>query len=243
MLIFTFVFSVFLAIVFRYNTKTIKGYQFDGSINKLIVGDSHTQASINDKLILNSKNISQKLEGLLLTYYKLKMLLPNNHQVDTIFLGIGYHNFSNYKHEFQNSPEVISWYFFIMPRDAQITLLTESKDIFPVLQKIIIEGSENWVCSVNEYEFLGGYEPYSTPIKLSDATVDRRISHLFYVDGNETDLFEENILYFGKIVELCKEMNIKLILLNTPMHAGYKQKVPFKFINEFNRIVKNSGSG
>ena len=63
--------------------------------NILIVGDSHTQASINPILFASSVNISQAAEPYYLSFWKLQNILSNT-AIDTVILGFSYHNLSSF---------------------------------------------------------------------------------------------------------------------------------------------------
>ena len=160
--------KVYYILISRFNTRKIESYKFNKGINKLIAGDSRTQYSINDKLIENSKNISQNSEGLLYTYYKLKTLLGNNPQIDTVFLGVSYHTFSSYYIDIQKKPDVSGRYFFILSGGEQFRLLTDTKNTFPLIQYSLIESTKNWYNNTPDSTFMGGYDCYSTPVKISD---------------------------------------------------------------------------
>lgn len=241
MTIFITALSLYLTFVIRFNVKTIENFRFHKGINKIIAGDSRTQYSINDKILPNTINISQNSEGLLYSYFKLKTLLLNNPQIDTVFLGVSYHNFSYYYNDIHRVPDVTSRYFFILAPFEQIRLLMDTKNSLPMIQQSIIAGTKNWIRNTPDYAFLGGFESYSTNILLSDSFIVKRINSQYFDDGKLYDFFEENIIYFGKIAKMCKEMNVTLIVLNTPMHPGYKEKVPPKFVNEFYSLVKIDG--
>jgi hypothetical protein len=234
--------SIYLVLVFRFNSKTIENYKFEKGINKLIAGDSHTKYCIDDKLLTNTQNISQDSEGMLYSYFKLKTLLINNPQIDTVLLGASYHSFSSYYNKIYSIPEVTGRYFFILTPILQVKLLMDTKNTFPAIQKSIINGTKNWIQNSPDYSFLGGFDTFSSSIPLNDSLIERRINNQYFDEGKLNTFFEENIYYFEKIVQMCKDMNVKLIVLNTPMHKRYKEKVPTKFVNEFNTLVTNGGS-
>ena len=67
-----------------------------GQYDTLIVGDSGLGASLNPKKLYSTQNICQNSEPYYITYFKLKFLLEKNVKPDTIILGFGNHNISNY---------------------------------------------------------------------------------------------------------------------------------------------------
>lgn len=233
-------FLILLQSVGKNSIKNIENYKFEDKTNKLIAGDSRTQYSINDELVNNSKNISQNSEGLFYTYYKLKILLTNNRHIDTVFLGASFHTFSSYYIEIQKKPDVSGRYFFTLPIEEQISLLTDTKNTLPLIQYALREGIKNQFYNITDTTLLGGYDCYSSPIKINDSLVNERIQFQFYTFSGENELYEENVLYFNKIAELCREMKVALIILNTPMHEKYISKVPLKFINILNELASEN---
>lgn len=233
-------FAVFIALYLSlsiHSSKNIDDLKIEKSVNKLIAGDSRTQYSINDKLVNNSKNISQNSEGLLYTYYKLKLLLKNNPQVDTVFLGISYHTFSSYYAIIQRKPEVSGRYFFILPVTEQIKLMFDTKNTFPLLQYAFKENITNWYYGLRDTAFLGGFDSYSSSLSINDSLINERIRFQFFNSSGEKEIFYENAEYFKKISELCKDLNVKLIILNTPMHKNYSSKVPFRFKSIMEELI------
>lgn len=68
--------------------------------------------------------------------------------------------------------------------------------------------------SAPAYEDTLGYKPLdSTDISLTLAEAEA----LYHSDHLTTDLNEENILYFRKIYDLCKQKDIRLILITVPI--------------------------
>jgi lysophospholipase L1-like esterase len=55
------------------------------------------------------------------------------------------------------------------------------------------------------------------------------------------DFSSTNILYLNKIISLCKEKQVALILVNTPLHPYYLSAVPEKFKSRYHTIIQQSG--
>ena len=62
----------------------------------LIVGDSGLGAALEPKQMRSAQNICQNSEPYYLTYLKLKFLFDKNIKPDTVIIGVGHHNISNY---------------------------------------------------------------------------------------------------------------------------------------------------
>jgi hypothetical protein len=65
-----------------------------------------------------------------------------------------------------------------------------------------------------------------------------KILRLQYYNGNDFNPFSLlNIRYLYNIIQLCKNHNIELNLLNTPLHYYYYSKIPNEYIEKNNQIT------
>jgi hypothetical protein len=53
--------------------------------------------------------------------------------------------------------------------------------------------------------------------------------------------FEINIVYLKKMMKLCKDQDIELILLDAPLHGYFIGKLPDIYIDKLNGIFLSSG--
>ena len=82
----------FILIRLHYNTDGLKIGQEN---NKIFVGDSHIQKSMKDALYPGAVNTAYQSETMYHSYHKVYNLIAHNEQIDTVFLGLDYHSFSN----------------------------------------------------------------------------------------------------------------------------------------------------
>lgn len=207
----------------------------DSNFKTLFVGDSHIRNAINDSLVLNSANISNNSESYYYTYYKLNHFLLSNKQVENIFLGFSYHNLSNYCDEYVNghySNPVSCWYFDYLPISERLNCLNwNRKSTSSYLKGLLIQK--------HDYETMG-FENQFYASYANTNSMKKRIE-LHYYDENRIRPFSSlNINYFLRIIDLCKKYNVNLILLNTPLHKGYSEKIPKSYFEKYNSIIKNN---
>jgi len=229
---------IFIFLNYTYKNQ-IENYKFDAKINKIVVGSSNTHTAINDKFLNNTKNISQNSECFMYSFFKLQTLLKNNHQIDTVFLGVNYFNFSAYCDEYIFVPAVTSRYFFILPNKIQFYLLKNTFNLYQLIKTCLIKGVSNLKNTSDKFTYLYESEDLSTKVPLSDKTIEKTIKKQYCENGKLYDYSNSNIYYFMKIKELCKNNNITLILLSTPLHSKYKALVPLKFIYLYNFLTKD----
>jgi hypothetical protein len=70
--------------------------------------------------------------------------------------------------------------------------------------------------------------------------MDKRAIQQYYIHDTLRGFSEINITYLQKIIELCKNENVELVVLNTPLHPYYKNKIPKKFIDKYNELIINN---
>jgi hypothetical protein len=217
----------------------IDNYRIDPKINKLIIGDSQASYGIDDKLLPDSRNLSQISEPLIFSFYKIQYLLKNNPGIDTIFLGVNYHTFSHYRTGSVYEPRVFTRYLFILPSETRFDLLCNSArnmDLMITVRELFSGMTRNYM-KRHSLPFLGSYEILNTKTVISDKTINSRILTQFYTEGKENDFAESNILYFRKILDLCDSNHVKVIVLQMPLNTRYVSKVPSRFSREFSYIT------
>lgn len=215
-------------------------FRFSPSINILAVGDSHIQETINDSLVNNIKNVAYSSESFIYSFYKIKTLTKNNPKIDTILLGASYHNFTDYFDEITYLHYVLGRYFYILPSETQIKMISEVENPASFIFKSILNESKNLITKSEKNSWLGWYENYATNVTINEKHIKDRIRTQYYLNRKIRGFSANNIHYFNMIVKYCKENNLSLIILNTPMHISYKEKVPMKFIEKFYSLMKDN---
>jgi hypothetical protein len=226
------------------NRKLYKKIIFNNDINTLVIGDSHTELAINDSLLTNTLNISTPAEGYIFTYRKLQNILKNNNRIKSIMLGVSYHNFSSYYNKYIYEEEPYSLI------SQHISLL--EFDDFPIFFKglkiknmvtIYRNSLKNIIkYKSGKYPYIGGFHVEKIhDIELSTERILKRINSQYFLDNKLLGISYVNISYLDKIVLLCREKQIKIVLLNTPLYKDYYSRIPIEFINAYNKTVKNYG--
>lgn len=232
-LILWIAYFLYLNSAINYN---FSNYKIKQNVYKLFVGDSHVEVAIDDNLIFNSKNIAQSSEGYIFTYAKISKITKNNPSIDTIILGVSYHNFSKYYDYYIFNQSNMEKYFFILSADEKIVFLKNTNKPF----KYFINSIKSTFKPFKFYGWLGGYKIQSADIELNQNSIQKRIKNQYYKNQNFQEFSTVNEIYFCKIVEYCKNNGIVLIALNTPLYSGYENQIPNKFKRKFKNIVKEN---
>lgn len=189
------------------------------NIETLILGDSHTQCAIDDKILLNAMNMSESADTYFYSYVKLKKITAQNPQIKKLILGYGNHNVSinqdrwmqnesitGFKlplHFFMFEIEDIKNYFvwnpFQIPKNAlQIIKTNGIQGVKTVLKK-----------PLNQFG-IGGFLALEKPSANNETSDNKNIIY------TKTEFSKIDLLNLKKIYAFCEEKKIKIILINTP---------------------------
>lgn len=237
-LVFPILFLIFIGNVIIPNH--LKNSKINLNTTQLLLGDSHIQNALNDGALNNYTSLAYHAESYYFSYYKLKILLDANPQLETLYLGFSYHNLSNYYDDYisgKYSNAISSEYFFILPLKEQVNCIYWNKNSLLVfMQSNIKYGLKNLVES-NYFSFKGGYKNSYISNTATKASMDKRILAQYYENNTVRGFSEINYNYLVKIIKLCKLNNIKLTLVNTPLHNYYKSQIPKTHIENYDAII------
>ena len=185
---------------------------------RLILGNSHAECALNDELIDNSMNLANSAESYFYTYYKLKKILENNSQVDTIFLEFNTGAFNRHSETWDTIPSKYARYsevvdfsgiknLFLKYTLATINIIIKSSmSNFFTKNRKIIDG------------YWGGYL-YLKRDKLSESIERYKNDKNFNkVEGDFPEYISKfHIEYLKKIIKLCEENNVEIFLIRSPI--------------------------
>ncbi len=231
-------FTLFIIVLEFANYKKAKTEHLNSSITRIFIGDSHIEQAINDTLLEHSVNIAQSSESFYFSYYKLKHILEQNPSIKDIYLGFSYHSLSSYYDKFifgEFSNAISSRYFSLLPPNQKIELLNANRNnLFSYLKVVAKNDILNLWKKQNTYK--GGFSNIFSNTKANYASIEKRVFFQYYTKDSLTEYSLINIEYLNKIEDLCKQSNVKLTLVNTPVHKLYKNKVPSKFKDKFEEL-------
>jgi hypothetical protein len=235
-----------LFIVFGYNytiyrllLSDISQYVVEDGVTTIVIGDSHTETSIDGELLNRLQNYSYKGESLFLGYYKLKRLLEANSQIENVLLAFSYHSLN----EFQdgNIQSLLYAYYWLLDWEGAQQIKPTLDNIHIILRDV---GGRlyQWVISIikqKEYHLLTGRYREMNMDNLDDDTSQKRIIEHYYIEGKKRtqEYSSLQMMYLEKIIQLCVDRDIKLIFINTPLHKSYYSNIPEKYISRYYSLV------
>lgn len=192
-----------------------------GTLDTLIIGSSHALRSIkptvlNEKLGINSYNLSSPLMSMYGRYVLLKKEIERN-PVKTVYFEISYNALTIDKKTLGYEGDLYELGRF----DNVIERVNFFKKAFSideykkVLSDIALRSTNSLFRNDNimQYETKGYLPLQSNNLKLS-LEKKNEIKNTMSLDATIKD---ESLMYFEKIIDMCKENEINFVLLVTPI--------------------------
>ena len=201
----------------------------------LIVGDSHSMNSLNPNKFESALNISQAAEPYFITFWKLKKIFETN-QVDSILLGFAPHNISAYNdYRFTDSEWSERMFKRTYPIENYRSLEDKIGIDYSTYFKVLFRETFFYP-KKNHINYIGKFKK-SKISSVSDweGPVERH----FYRNGKELGVSNTSIQYLDSIVILCKNNDIFLSLINSPVHNSYFNNIPISFLEQYNKLKMN----
>jgi len=246
-LILLIVTSAAFGITFMLSYQNTSNVKLDKNIHTLICGDSHTKTALNDSILPNSMNIAHSSEHYFYTYHVLKVLLNGNPQVSNVILGLSYHNLSAFYDAYVFNSDKTQFmyprYISVLSLNAMTTIFRHNFKGFAGDFKNIYHGVKRHINAKGpgDYSFIGWFYD-SDRTNKNDSTVGLAIQEHFYNDRNGYyEISNFQLAYLQKIIALCREKNVRLILLNCPLSNEYLAQVPKEFLGAYNDLKEEYG--
>lgn len=222
--LFLFILVGVYAVLWAQYSYRMHKYSFELPKNKtvLVIGDSQTQADINDTICSNVQNVSLAHDGYFTIYKRLRLYVEANPQINTIVMALSPHTVSPVKdgffHNFGYVEESVKHYLpFFDVQDWWLLLKNDAADVVSALVTPISFYMEPSQERINE---MGSYQ--SADYSHLDEDIKKGATRLV-PDSMEVDYGNAITLeYLHKIVDYCKEKHLKLIGINTPVLHGQK---------------------
>ncbi len=197
----------------------------------IIMGDSEMQR-INPKYFSEKTyNFGSSAEHYYFTYSKLKKLLSNSDRTfETVVIGASVQNFApvyQRLYQFKYTEGLGSFKRYLYFLDIQDSMSYSIKQI--ITQKdlyISMFKSPDW----------GGL--FESSQKSPDKKVIETVIDIHYYQKPDLDLTKQ-LHFFNKIVDLCRDNNIKLVALSTPVHQEYIKRVPKVYKDTLISIIQS----
>jgi hypothetical protein len=207
----------------NYIVESQSSFKIDDDITKLVIGHSHSECSVNDSILKNSINLSSSGESYFYNYQKLKKVIGDNNQINTIFIEFTNNQVDSMMDDWIWNFEKMSHYLhlytpYMDSEDFELLLKNNPTDLLASYS--IATRKHFYRILSGDYDLIdevGGYneEKGSKVDKLiADNEYNSRIS-------KNHSLSKANLSYLRKMVDLCKKNNIKIFFIRSPQHPLY----------------------
>lgn len=206
----------------------------------LFIGDSHIAQGVDDSVIPGAFNSSVSADSYLTAFLRLKLIIRDNPQIHTVFLGVSPYSISQGSDETIFRPSLVAmkvpYYAPHFEKEEVLAYLKRTpKDFF----RSIFLSPTNYLRksklqNKKYFKKLGDFNP--RPFKsLEKAIANTQTLEKPHSWGNYYEL-----TYLKKICALCKNSNVDLIFLNTPIYnAEQYLDIPYYYAtlkNSFSEI-------
>ncbi len=214
-LIITGIVSLIVGFLSVFVSKKTFEYKIKEKKNILIVGNSHTECSVNDSIISNSVNLSQSASSYFYSYMKIREFTKYNPQIDTVIISFSDNDlFSQKEKWFSPSQKInnkMTRHIILFNKDDYLDLF-KSNPLEVSFQTFILY-SDFYNLHMQKRDFIGSYNKINVN-KIDEAIIEFNLSPPIV----DEEIAITELKYLQKIYEFTQESNIKLILLNTPIH-------------------------
>ncbi len=200
----------------------------------LVTGDSYTALAINPEIMRDSANISIFAEPYIITYFKMRKILKTN-SLRTILIGYSYHNISAFNDTKFKDPV---WSHRFFEKSYPILSLSDLEGL-DVNYLEYIKVINKYMCSYpssRHYSYIGSFQRDFD--RSEEFNSEEAIERHFFIDSENAGISKISENYLDMLLGLANERNIKVILLSTPLHKSYLDKVPVNFKEEYDEFRK-----
>ncbi len=237
------VIGLILAVILTLNwvIKKREPFKMPDKYTGIIIGNSHAATGFDDEYLPGFKNLGRVTETYLFSYIKIREILASNQEIKTILLefdNLQIHpdsvnkmlygpHFNKFMPIYQPflSPKELSVYFGKVPEK----MLSNQRRVIKRGWEVLFEQSYNFI----EGNLVGSNS------RLKGSFVDAQIKGIAdkgksYIANME--VHDSNMKYLKMIITLCKQKEVRLVLVRAPMVPSFSG-----LLNEktFQQVVRN----
>lgn len=221
-----------------------QGIKISSKKNILVLGDSHTECSINEAVMPRVANFSESGSTYYYSFIKLKEIVRVNKQIDTLILSFHFGSLDK-----DNEKEFLYNESYNFERLPKFIPFLDKEELFNYYDKIILVKSI-LNSPAHYFPFIisnlkgGNFQTERMKLGAFSATDRNKLNEDIEIRKSEGTLklkkdFSEAELKLLKQIKLfCNENNICLILLNTPVYNA-EQYTDVSFYNKFKADNEN----
>lgn len=190
-------------------------FDIDNSTKYVVLGPSHSECSFDDSFIEHLENFSRSGESYCYTYAKLKCILANNKQIDTVFVEFS-NPFIYDNDEWLWSNKYLQFHYvtfapFLSFADHVYLFKKHFFSWCRTTPFFIKDATKKTLKNNYNFSIYGGY-------LKGDAVLDSTQIQSRLELGN----IDVQLYFMDKIVELCHNTGVELIFVRSPLYPKFK---------------------
>jgi hypothetical protein len=206
----------------------------------LVLGDSHTECSLNDTIIQGIHNLSQSADFYIYSFAKLREMKKRNPHLKNVILGFSYDSITKHHDENIFSDKYINYkfgnYYYLMkiseacwlvkanPKAGIPQLFLSLKSTLSLIFSSVSKNSAISNLGIGEFQLL-------KRDKLKEHI--ERTKHINEIEVEKYSIIQKE--YLKKIYSFCVQDSINLILFNSPLY-DYKKLYHKNQIENLNKF-------
>lgn len=197
-------------------------FKLKPNINKIVIGNSHPAGTFNDSLISNLKNLADPGDSYFYGYQKLKEVVKQNPQVDTVYVEFNPKTILRWEDtKLWRKNQVPNYLAFFDLKDHRLLAKDDNLGYQQEIIKGIITNLKR--IALNRYNYIdsiGGYRYVpSSRIKAILDTITYDPQKQFSLVQKRLSKYDSS--YLKKMVQLCENKNIEIIFVRSPYHKNF----------------------
>ncbi len=248
LLIFSTIVTIIFALTVISNFYLIKSESLIKSNQKkiIVLGDSNIECAIDDSIFFNAQNLSASSDSYYYSYLKIKKILNNKNNIDTILLAFAPHNiFDNgwLLSESHIYTRFATYYPLMNWDDFSFLFFSKPKAVisaFPrIIKQSIINFDNKFNPPIKDFTY-GGFDRIERNVlpEVRKKLIKGEKMPFFKIPDN-FEIAKKEVLYLNKIINLCNSKQKVLFLINTPKRIELLN-YPKYGVKEFNAFyLKN----
>lgn len=208
----------YISLKYAINKKK-KFYNLEKEITTLILGNSQIECSVNDSIFLNSINLASSADSYFYSYLKLRKFIDSNKHVSRVILGFDIRYLWKSNERWYNG-DALSHKFSIY---ADLFFFDDIINFIKIKPSGLIKGF--LLIPFNNYRIL---TPFRECVNFKNQGIGSFLQSKKLLTNNhlknlnrkvETDISSIEKYYLEKVVKICEENDIEIILLTPPIHS------------------------
>ncbi len=236
LLIFVLINYIFLYLFNKEQLFTSRTYKTDSQyhkmktkINIIALGDSHASTGFDPRVFNTAFNFSSYGENYIYNYYKLKYILKTNNRIKIVILPIDLHTFSTWR------AERFLYDFYWIKYVDYWELGLKKNELIRFIGKYI---TGKLFPYIGKFETIFKLKPQKTTKTNKNKTIvfqgfvikkgvfnkkrEKRTKQRIHLHFYKQKPFDQTVTeYFKKILQLCSENKIRLVLVKYPVSKIY----------------------